>query len=118
MEDRTMSIRTWIAKGSAVLILLAGPAAAEGANGVRYRFTTVIESTCDPGVPPFECDPDTLSPFGFSCPAINTLGVVAVRAETNGNFEVSAVQKLVTVNGALTKLIAGQREARELADPL
>ena len=44
--------------------------------------------------------------------------MVAVRAEMNGNSEVSAVQKLVTVNGALTKLIAGQREARELADPL
>src|SRR5262245_44074678 len=117
MEDRTMSIRTWIAKGSAVLILLAGPAAAEGANGVRYRFTTVIESTCDPGVPPFECDPDTLSPFGFSCPAINTLGVVAVRAETNGNFEVSSVQKLLTVNGALTKLIADSAQRANSPTP-
>jgi len=101
-----MMTRTWIFGSAAAVILLAGPATAGASSGARYRFATVIESTCDPGVPPFECDPDTLSPFGFSCPAINTLGVVAVLAETNGNFEVSSVQKLLTVRRGVTTLIA------------
>ena len=99
------------------MILLVGPAGGRREQGA-VSLHDYDREHLRPRVPPFECDPDTLSPFGFSCPAINTLGVVAVRAETNGNSEVSAVQKLVTVNGAPTKLIAGQREARELADPL
>lgn len=105
-----MSLKQTVGAGAAVLMLWGG--GANAAQPTRYRFTTVMESTCDPGVPPFECAADTLSPFGFRCPAINSFGTVGIVAETNGNFEVSSAQKVFTVKADGTRTLVADEATR------
>jgi hypothetical protein len=78
----------------APLLLLASAASAGDSGPRRFRLTTVLESTCDPGVPPFECPANSITPFGFRCPAINSWGTVAVQVEDeNGRDKVFTVRR-------------------------
>jgi hypothetical protein len=103
-----MALKTASSVTMGALLLFASVALAQADGPRRYRFSTVMESTCDPNVPPFECSADSISPFGFRCPAINSSGTVAVQAEDGNGRE-----KIFTVNrdGTTTLIVDANTRA-------